>query len=112
MGDKSTPKPVDEVYTGLQKFYPDKFLIVDKKDMHSLQGKLFEFKSLLKKSILLTYMFQNFKPSQTKNFLTVFEYFRRFCQKLKEQISNTHYDRIKDFDNIAVELVQMFVLNL
>ena len=34
--DKSTPKPIDEIYQGLQKFYPDKFMHVSKQEVISL----------------------------------------------------------------------------
>ena len=34
--DKSNPKPIDEIYQGLQKFYPDKFMHVSKQEVVAL----------------------------------------------------------------------------
>ena len=45
-----------------------------------------------------------------KTVLCVFSNFLTFCADLKSKFQN--YNRIADFDNIAFEIIQVFILNL
>lgn len=49
----------DEIYEGLLAHYADKFMSLTPSETKSIHHKEFEYKSLCKKSVYLTYMFIN-----------------------------------------------------
>jgi hypothetical protein len=48
--------------------------------------------------------------AHVKTVLAVYATFKQYCAELKSQFQN--YNRISDFDNIAIEIIQVFILNL
>lgn len=46
-----------------------------------------------------------------KTVICVYSTFKMYCADLKNQFTDK-YNRIADFDNIALEIIQVFILNL
>jgi len=92
--------------------YSDKFMQLNKQESTSLNLKQFEFKSFCKKSIYLTYIFINMTPTKIKEILGIYYQFQLSCRELKQALQQQSYARIQDYDNIAHEVLSIFVLNL
>ena len=67
--------------------------------------KQMEFKSLQKKAVMITFIFNNImKMNEVKRVINVYFLFRQFCDDLKAKFNN-NYSRIADYENIIFEVV-------
>lgn len=109
--DGGTPQP-DEIYQLLLQNYSEKFLQLTSVEQRNIQQKQLEYKSLLKKAVLVTFIFNNLmNMNETKRVINVYLYFRSFCTELKQKFS-TSFKRISDWENTIYEVIQILVFNL
>lgn len=73
-------KIVDEIYVQLTEKYPHKYMYLTPKEEQSLLQKIEEFKSLVKKTVLLSYLLVNTNdPNNIQNALSVYMIFKQMC---------------------------------
>jgi hypothetical protein len=70
-----------------------------------------EYKYLLKKASLLSYLLLHFKPDNLNNFISVYIHFDLLCNK-GPTIFNQYAQRVADFDMIPFDALKIFVTQL
>ena len=77
----------DEIYQGLLQYHTDTFMQLNAKELNSLQTKSQEFKYLLKKATMVTYMLTHaLSFNQVKNVLNIFFKYKEFVTDLKQRM--------------------------
>ena len=57
------PSADDEIYEGLLTYYHDKFMNLTPQEKNSINGKVKEYKTLLQKSVYITYLLMNIQTA-------------------------------------------------
>lgn len=105
------PTAGDEIFEGLlaNSHFQEKFMDLTPSENKSIHLKIGEYKCLLKKSVFLSYILMNMSVDKVQKCVTVYIHFLAFIEKHKPEFGN-NWNRIIDYDNIAFDVIQVFVV--
>ena len=81
-------------------------MFLSQNEATSLQSKIIQYRCLLKKAIMVIFLFNNTaKLDNVKKVVNVFMLFKEFCGQLMQQFGKNSYKRISDYENMAFEVM-------